>query len=257
MEMINENGDHNDLPSDDPAFKWAWEIYKEADHLVHSRTTFFFVAQSFLVVAYSTFAVNRVNWKENQGIYIIAMCIIVFTGIIFSLNPVGVELHRHQKNEGKIERSIFGEEQDVEGICRAKMGACQNSFRNCYSGLPAFGLDRLRDNDVIDIEITLIVRRSFARVGSPACRRACRLWGQDRRSKPYRFWTHLRHQRTIFAVMHSGVRMRRRGNVLPLSLRTGFHEATRVYAPHRNLGIGLHNILGASGFPGRAPGAGG
>src|SRR5262249_6424622 len=46
---------------------------------------FFFVAQSFLVVAYSTFAVNRVNWKENQGIYIIAMCIIVFTGIIFSL----------------------------------------------------------------------------------------------------------------------------------------------------------------------------
>jgi len=85
MEMINENGDHNDLPSDDPAFKWAWEIYKEADHLVHSRTTFFFVAQSFLVVAYSAFAVNRVNWKENQGIYIIAMCIIVFTGIIFSL----------------------------------------------------------------------------------------------------------------------------------------------------------------------------
>jgi len=85
MEMTNENGDLNDLPSDDPAFKWAWEIYKEADHLVHSRTRFFFVAQSFLVVAYSTFAVNRVNWKENQGIYIIAMCIIVFTGIIFSL----------------------------------------------------------------------------------------------------------------------------------------------------------------------------
>jgi hypothetical protein len=46
---------------------------------------FFFVAQSFLVVAYSTFAVNRVNWKENPGSYIIAMCIIVFTGIIFSL----------------------------------------------------------------------------------------------------------------------------------------------------------------------------
>ena len=36
-------------------------------------------------MAYSTFAVNRFNWKENQGIYIIAMCIIVFTGIIFSL----------------------------------------------------------------------------------------------------------------------------------------------------------------------------
>ena len=83
--MTNENGNYNPLPYDDPAFKWAWEIYKEADHLVHSRTTFFFVAQSFLVVAYSAFAVNRVNWKENQGIYIIAMCIIVFTGIIFSL----------------------------------------------------------------------------------------------------------------------------------------------------------------------------
>jgi hypothetical protein len=41
MEMTNENGNHNDLPSNDPAFKWAWEIYKEADHLVHSRTTFF------------------------------------------------------------------------------------------------------------------------------------------------------------------------------------------------------------------------
>jgi len=36
-------------------------------------------------VAYSTFAVNRFNWKENQGIYIFAMGIIVFTGIIFSL----------------------------------------------------------------------------------------------------------------------------------------------------------------------------
>src|SRR5262245_29528850 len=39
MEMTNEN--HNDLPLDDPAFKWAWEIYKEGDHLVHNRTTFF------------------------------------------------------------------------------------------------------------------------------------------------------------------------------------------------------------------------
>jgi len=85
MEMTNENGNHNDLPDNDPAFKWAWEIYREADHLVHSRTTFFFVAQSFLVVAYSTFAVNRFNWKENQGIYIFAMGIIVLTGIIFSL----------------------------------------------------------------------------------------------------------------------------------------------------------------------------
>jgi hypothetical protein len=28
-----------------------------------------------------------------------------------------------------------------------------------------------------------------------------------------------------------------------------------TYAPHRNLGIGLHHIPGASGFPGRAPGA--
>jgi hypothetical protein len=151
MEMINENGNHNDLPYNDPAFKWAWEIYKEADHLVHSRTTFFFAAQSFLVVAYSTFAVNRFNWKENQGIYIIAMGIIVFTGIIFSLILVGIKLHHHQKNEGKIERSIFGEGQDVEGICRAKMATCQNNFRNGYSGLPAFGLDRLRDNYVIDI----------------------------------------------------------------------------------------------------------
>src|SRR2546423_4269389 len=43
--------------------------------------------------------------------------------------------------------------------------------------------------------------------------------------------THLRHQRTIFAVMHNGVRMQRRGNVRPLSLRTGFHEATRVQSP--------------------------
>jgi cytochrome c len=42
----------------------------------------------------------------------------------------------------------------VEGICRAKMGACQNSFRNCYSGLPAFGLDRLRDNDVSGLVCT-------------------------------------------------------------------------------------------------------
>jgi hypothetical protein len=59
MEVTNENGNHNDLSHDDPAFRWAWQIYKEADHLVHSRTTFFFAAQSFLVVAYSTFAVNR------------------------------------------------------------------------------------------------------------------------------------------------------------------------------------------------------
>jgi hypothetical protein len=92
MEMTNENGNHNDLPDNDPTFKWAWEIYRQADHLVHSRTTFFFVAQSFLVVAYSTFAVNWFNWKENQS---------------------------------------------VEGICRAKMAACQNNFWNGYSGLPA------------------------------------------------------------------------------------------------------------------------
>ena len=69
----------------------------------------------------------------------------------FFTDPVGVKLHRHQKNEGKIKRSIFGEERDVEGICRAKMGTCQNNFRNGYSGLLAFGLDRLRDNYVIDI----------------------------------------------------------------------------------------------------------
>ena len=75
----------NDLPYDDPALKWAWEIFKEADHLVHSRTTFFFAAQSFLVVAYSIFAVSRFNWKENQSIYIIAMGIIVFMGVTFSL----------------------------------------------------------------------------------------------------------------------------------------------------------------------------
>jgi hypothetical protein len=31
------------------------------------------------------------------------------------------------------------------------MATCQNNFRNGYSGLPAFGLDRLRDNYVIDI----------------------------------------------------------------------------------------------------------
>src|SRR5215510_11278185 len=67
----------------------------------------------------------------------------------------------------------------------------------------------------------------------------------------------MRHQRAIFAVMHSGVRVQRCGNVRPLSL----HEATRVqspgarHAPHRNLGIGLHHIPGASGFPSRAPGA--
>jgi len=83
--MTNENGNHNDLPLDDPAFKWAWEIYKEGDHLVNNRTTFFFAAHSFLVVAYSTFAVSRFNWKENQSIYIITMGIIVFMGIIFSL----------------------------------------------------------------------------------------------------------------------------------------------------------------------------
>ena len=52
--------------------------------------------------------------------------------------------------------------------------------------------------------------------------------------------------------MHSGVRVQRCGNVRPLSLRTGLHEATRVqspgarHAPHRNLGIGLHHIPGAT-----------
>src|SRR5260221_4742052 len=43
--------------------------------------------------------------------------------------------------------------------------------------------------------------------------------------------THLRHRRAIFAVMHSGVRVQRCGNVRPLSLRTGLHEATRVQSP--------------------------
>jgi hypothetical protein len=43
--------------------------------------------------------------------------------------------------------------------------------------------------------------------------------------------TQLRHQRAIFAVMHSGVRVQRCGNVRPLSLRTSLHEATRVQSP--------------------------
>src|SRR5262249_1894470 len=41
---------------------------------------------------------------------------------------------------------------------------------------------------------------------------------------PERFYTakaHLRHQRAIFAVMHSGVRVQRCGNLRPLSPRTG------------------------------------
>ena len=38
---------------------------------------------------------------------------------------------------------------------------------------------------------------------------------------------------------------------------TAHSIARSTYAPHRNLGIGLHHIPGASGFPGRAPGAGG
>jgi hypothetical protein len=122
MEMTNENGHHNDLSYNDSAFKWAWEIYKEADHLVHSRTTFFFAAQSFLVVAYSTFAVNRFNWKENQSILYHCDGNYRVHRHYFFIDPVGVKLHRHQKNEGKIERSIFGEGQDVEGICRDQDG---------------------------------------------------------------------------------------------------------------------------------------
>src|SRR5262245_65433291 len=67
VEMINENGNHNDLPLDDPAFKWAWEIYKEGDHLVHNRTTFFFAAHSFLGVAYSTLSLSRFTYTARQG----------------------------------------------------------------------------------------------------------------------------------------------------------------------------------------------
>jgi hypothetical protein len=48
--------------------------------------------------------------------------------------------------------------------------------------------------------------------------------------------THLRHQRAIFAVMHSGVRVQRCGNVRPLSLRRGAHEAMRVHRTHRRHG---------------------
>jgi len=150
MEMTNENGNHNDLPYNDRAFKWAWEIYKEADHLVHSRTTFFFAAQPFLVVAYSTFAVNRFNWKENQGIYIIAMGIIVFTGIIFSLILWELNYTVTKRMKEKL-RDPYLERDKTWKECRAKMATCQNNFRNGYSGLPAFDLDRLRDNYVIDI----------------------------------------------------------------------------------------------------------
>jgi hypothetical protein len=40
---------------------------------------------------------------------------------------------------------------------------------------------------------------------------------------------HLRHQRAMFAVMHSGVRVQRCGNVRQLSLRRSAHEATRLH----------------------------
>jgi len=39
-----------------------------------------------------------------------------------------------------------------------------------------------------------------------------------------------------FAVMHSGVRVQRCGNVRPLSLRKGLHEATRVHLAARRRG---------------------
>src|SRR5262249_7223420 len=59
----------------------------------------------------------------------------------------------------------------------------------------------------------------------------------ERRGTPIRTkMTHLRHQRAIFAVMHSGVRVQRCGNVRPLSLRRGLHEATRVHIAARRCG---------------------
>jgi len=67
--------------------------------------------------------------------------------------------------------------------------------------------------------------------------------------------THLRHQRAIFAVMHSSVRVRRCGNVRPLSLRTGVHEATRVQSPGALMprtaisGLVCTTLLVLLGFP--------
>jgi hypothetical protein len=151
MEMTNENGNRNDLPDNDPAFKWAWEIYREADHLVHSRTTFFFVAQSFLVVAYSTFAVNRFNWKENQGIYIFAMGIIVLTGIIFSLILWEINYTVTKRMKERLRDPYLERDKMWKEYAETKMATCQNNFRHGYSGLPAFDLDRLRDNYLIDI----------------------------------------------------------------------------------------------------------
>jgi hypothetical protein len=46
------------------------------------------------------------------------------------------------------------------------MATCPNHFRNGYSDLPAFDLDRLRDNDVVDIQIALVIRRELARYSS-------------------------------------------------------------------------------------------
>jgi len=79
----------------------------------------------------------------------------------FYTDSVGVELHRHQKDEGKVEKSILGKEQDVARICRAKITACQNNFWNGYSDLPAFDLDGLRNYYIIDISVACIIRHGI------------------------------------------------------------------------------------------------
>jgi len=49
------------------------------------------------------------------------------------------------------------------------MATCQNNFWNGYSGLPAFGLDRLRNNDDIDIhaQLTSEHRRAGRHLSDP------------------------------------------------------------------------------------------
>src|SRR5262249_15023822 len=95
-------------------------------------------------------------------------CVSYFTLLWWSKNTLSAMAGR-RKRPVRCSRKLRQEGQDVEGICRAKMATCQNNFRNGYSGLPAFGLDRLRDNYVIDIEIALIAASSRARKCSELC----------------------------------------------------------------------------------------
>jgi hypothetical protein len=78
------------------------------------------------------------------------MAIIVFTGIIFSLILWELNYTLTKRMKEKLRDPYLERNELWKGYAEPRWLPARNNFRDGYPGLPAFDLDRLRNNYLID-----------------------------------------------------------------------------------------------------------